>query len=145
MDGYHRPQMGQQQHPIDQEVRNRLRALFESGVVSQAEFARRSGVKQPWLFQYARGKGHATIDEVIRMAAVYAGVDAMPLTTSESELVRLCRGLASDDDREDLLAYARMRVRRRVPSKESSAPAARTLPATARRARGTRKAAGERG
>lgn len=136
MDRYDWPAMGAE-HPIDEEVRARLLTLFESGTISEAEFARRSGTKQPWLYRYVRGNGQATIDEVIRLAAVYAGVQAMPLNGEETELVRLWRGLKSQDDQEDVLAYLRLRARRRQ-SKESSGPAIETHPVRANKARGKR-------
>lgn len=134
MDRYDQPRMGSE-HPIDQEVRSRLRALFESGAITESEFARRAGLRQPWLHRYVRGEGHANIDEVIRLAAVYAGVQAMQLTPDENELLRLWRGLRTVDDREDVVAYLRLRARRQQP-KESTEPAPRTLPQTARKARG---------
>lgn len=140
MDGYDWP-VTDAGDPIDAVVRERIRALIDSGAISESEFARRSGTKQPWLHRYVRGEGHASIDEVIRLSATYSGVQAMPLTESESELVRLWRALKTDDDREDLLAYARMRVRL-LRSKESSAPESRTTPARVSKVRGTRKAAG---
>ena len=139
MDRYDWPEMGPE-HPIDHEVRARLLKLFESGAVTEAEFARRTSTKQPWLHRYARGEGHATIDEVIRLAAAAAGVQTVPLSGDEGELVRLWRGLGGEDDRDDVLAYLRMRVRRRQ-QKESSAPAARTLPGKVRTTRGKPKAA----
>ena len=140
MDGYDRPVTDAGQ-PIDAVVRERIKALLNSGAISESEFARRSGTKQPWLHRYVRGEGHASIDEVIRLSATYSGVQAMPLTESEAELVRLWRTLKTDDDREDLLAYARMRVRL-LRSKESSAPAVQTTPGKASKVRGTQKVVG---
>lgn len=111
-------------------------ALFESGAITESEFARRAGTKQPWLHRYARGEGQATIDEVIRIAAVAAGVQATPLNEPEIELVRLWRALKSDDERDDVLVFLRARGRPR--QKESAAPAERTPQATAHKARGRR-------
>lgn len=142
MRDYDRAGMGPQ-HPIDAEIRARLLALFTTGAITPAEFARRTGTKQPWLHRYVRGEGHATIDEVIRIAAVASGVLATSITEPGlDEIVRLWRSLTSEDDRDDVLEYVRLRLRLQR-SKESSAPAARTPPAATSTARGRRKAAAE--
>lgn len=122
-------------HPIDAEVRSRLR---DAGI-NQIAVADAIGRSQGWLSRYIKGEGKATIDDVIRIAALLIGIGEQALSDSERELIRAFRKL-EEDDRQDVVAYAKHRetLARHAPSKESSAPAARTTPATARKARGRR-------
>lgn len=88
---YDPPRMAAQ-HPIDTEIRERLRKLGKLAP-RQGELAKRLGRSQGWLNKYIHGAGHATIDDVIRIAAILIGVDAVPLTESEQRLLRAWRRL----------------------------------------------------
>jgi transcriptional regulator with XRE-family HTH domain len=96
------------QHPIDTEIRDRLRILAPR----QIEIAQRLGRSQGWLNKYIHGAGHATIDDVIKIAAILTGVDAPRLTDAERRLLRLWRGLEADDQ-QDVVDFLEMRGRRR--------------------------------
>src|SRR4029077_3142004 len=77
------------QHPIDAEIRERLRKIAPH----QVELAKRLGRSPGWVNKYINGAGHATIDDVIRIAAVLIGVDALHLTETELRLLRGWRRL----------------------------------------------------
>jgi transcriptional regulator with XRE-family HTH domain len=80
------------QHPIDSEIRERLRKLAPK----QIELAQRLGRSQGWLNKYINGAGHATIDDVIRIGAILIGVEALRLTEKEQRLLRAWRRLTAD-------------------------------------------------
>jgi hypothetical protein len=80
------------QHPIDTEIRERLRKLAPK----QIELAQRLGRSQGWLNKYINGAGHATIDDVIRIGAILIGVEALRLTEKEQRLLRAWRRLTAD-------------------------------------------------
>jgi len=130
-------------HPLDAALRARLK---HDPPTTQAEFAKSLGRSAGWLNKYMNGTGNATIDDVVRIVALLIGVETKPLTTDERKLLKAFRTFEAEDDRQDALAYLELRakrlVARRGPSKESSEPAARTPPATSRKAPGKRKAVG---
>ena len=57
------------QHPIDTEIRERLRRQAPN----QIDLGKRIGRSQGWVNKYLNGVGHATIDDVIRIAALLIG------------------------------------------------------------------------
>lgn len=120
-------------HPIDATVRAKLR----DANVNQIAFAAAIGRSQGWLSRYIGGEGKATIDDVIRIAALLIGVGDQTLSESERRLIRALRKLPEDDVL-DVLSYAehRAKLARHAPLKESSAPAAQSLPATKKARRG---------
>ena len=107
------------QHPLDTELRTRLRALDPH----QQELAQRIGRRPAWLNKYIHGAGHATIDDVIRIVAVLNGLDPPQLTEWERQLLRLFRRLKDPDRQHDVLLYLAHVAGRRGGS---SAPAERT-------------------
>lgn len=134
MDGYDCPAMGLR-HPIDQEVRERLRKIGPN----QTEFARAIGRSQGWLNKYMNGAGTATIDDLIRIAAVLIGAAVPTLTETERRLLRAWHQIPSEsqaDAVEFFEVYARRL--RRGPSQRSAATVEQTPPATKSKARGTR-------
>ena len=123
------------EHPIDEEIRARLRAIEG---LNQTDFARRTGTNRSWLHKYINGKGHASIDDAIKIVATLLGATAQPLSERDQRLLKVWRGL-SEDQQEDAIAMLRSVTKgRRAPRPESAAPSAQTPPATASRARGTR-------
>lgn len=126
-------------HPIDAEIR----AWLKAHVDNQSALSRAIGHSTSWLHKYVNGDGHATIDDLVRLAGLLMGLNLPTLTETERRLLKACSGL-DEGDRQDVIAYAehRARLARRGPSKESSAPAAHTPHAKASKARGTRKASG---
>lgn len=123
-------------HPIDAEVRRRLGAAN----VNQTELSVAIGRSQGWISRYIDGEGKATIDDVIRIVAALIGGGSPALTETERRLVRALRQIGDPEIQGDVLDYAehRARVARRAQSKESSAPASGTPPATTRKAHGKR-------
>jgi hypothetical protein len=100
-------------HPLDTELRTRLRSLKEK----QNELAQRIGRRPAWMNKFIHGAGHATIDDWIRIAAVLSGVDPPRLTDDERQLLRRWRRLPDDDARQDaLLVLASVARRRRGSS-----------------------------
>jgi hypothetical protein len=99
------------QHPIDTEIRDRLRILAPR----QIEIAQRIGRSQGWLNKYIHGAGHATIDDVIKIAAILTGVDAPRLTDDERRLLRLWRRLPGDQQ-QDVVDFLETLARRRGQS-----------------------------
>lgn len=119
------------QHPIDTEIRDRLRKLAPN----QIEFAKRLGRSQGWLNKYINGAGHATIDDVIRIGAILIGVEAPRLTDAEQRLLRAWRRLPIAHQ-QDALEFLQAFVRRRRP--RSAARVGRTSRAPNNKAPGTR-------
>lgn len=107
------------QHPLDTELRARLRALAPH----QQELAQRIGRRPAWLNKYIHGAGHATIDDWIRIVAVLNGLDPPQLTDEERQLLRKWRRLKDAERQQDVLLYLEHVAGRR---KGSSAPAERT-------------------
>jgi hypothetical protein len=133
------------QHPLDRELRARLRQYFTAhGQGAQADFARRIERNQSWLHKYANGAGHASIDDAIRMVAVLSGLAIVGLTEREARLLRAWRHLPqSGTFQEDALELFEQRVQfelrklQRKRGRESTAPVEHTTPETKRRVRGT--------
>lgn len=119
-------------HPIDAE----LRAWLKGHVENQSELSVAVGRSPSWLHKYINGAGHATLDDLVRLAGVLLGLNLPVLTEHQQKLLKASESLR-EPDLLDVIAYAehRGRLARRAPSKESSAPAARTPPATKRKAR----------
>jgi transcriptional regulator with XRE-family HTH domain len=128
-------------HPIDAEVRERLR----KSEPNQIELAKRIGRSQGWVNKYMNGGGTATIDDLIRIAAAMIGVESSPLTGLERRLLKAFRGIQDAARRDDavLVFEGIAKGYRRAQPPGSAAPAAHTPPATSRKARGKRKASGE--
>jgi transcriptional regulator with XRE-family HTH domain len=123
-------------HPIDDEIRARLKALGPN----QTAFAKLIGRQQSWLNKYMNGAGHATVDDVIRIAAALIGVAPAALTEPETRLLKAFRALADDDRREDAIVWlsAVARKNRPQPHQESGAQQPHTPPAGARTKHGKR-------
>jgi len=118
-------------HPIDTEIRDRLRALK----VNQQDFARALGRSQGWLNKYLNGVGHATIDDVIRIAALLIGAEALKLTDTERQLLRAWRRLP-EDQQQNALDFLRAFASRQRP--RSGGRAGRTGPTANHKAPGRR-------
>jgi transcriptional regulator with XRE-family HTH domain len=120
-------------HPIDAEIR----AWLKRHVDNQADLSVAVGHSKSWLGKYINGAGHATIDDLVKLAGRLLGVDLPALSDVERRLLRACQSLSATDVL-DVTAYAehRARLARRGGSKESSEPVARTLPTTTRTTRG---------
>jgi transcriptional regulator with XRE-family HTH domain len=54
--------------PIDDRIRKRLREVED---LNQSELARHLGRGAAWLNKYMYGSGHATIDDIVGMAAYF--------------------------------------------------------------------------
>lgn len=128
-------------HPIDAEIR----AWLKAHVKNKADLSVKVGRSSSWLHKLTEGDGHATIDDLVRMAALIFGLNLPVLTEDEQSLLKSVRALKEQSDRDEVLAYARHRVKLARPdtSTQSSAPTKRTMTARGHKARGTRKAAGE--
>lgn len=126
------------EHPIDAEIR----AWLKRHVDNESELSLSSGHSSSWLHKYINGAGHATIDDLVRLAALLMGVNLPVLSETERKLLKSVQAL-EEPDQLDVLAYAehRARLARRGQLKESSAPMAQTPPAKARTTRGKRTAA----
>lgn len=124
-------------HPIDKAVRDKLRALAPN----QMALASAIGRSQGWLSKYMEGGGTATIDDVVRIAAAFIGVNVQPLSELERRLLKAFRGIP-EERREDAVAvFEPIAKRYRLERPQgSTVTAAHTPPATARKERGKRKA-----
>ncbi len=71
-------------HPIDEEIRDRLRKLGPH----QTTLAKRIGRSQGWLNKYMNGSGTATVDDVIRIAATFIDVVTPSLSEFDRRLLR---------------------------------------------------------
>jgi hypothetical protein len=122
-------------HPIDGEIR----AWLKRHVDNASELSVAVGHSTSWLHKYMHGSGHATIDDLARLAGLLMGVNLPILTDVQRELLKCCNGLEEPDLR-DVIAFAshRSRLSQRAQSKESNGPVARTPQATGRKARGRR-------
>lgn len=123
------------EHPIDAAVRAKLRELAPN----QPELGATIGRSQGWVNKYMHGDGHATIDDVIRIAAAMIGVNVQPLTELERRLLKAWRRVP-EARREDALVVLETVAKRYQlgQSQESTAPEAHTPPATNRKGRGKR-------
>lgn len=123
-------------HPIDEEIRARLRAVAPN----QADFAKAIGRSKGWLNKYMHGAGTATIDDVVRIAAMLIGATAAPaLTESERKLLRAWNQIPTESQA-DAVAFFEVYARRlrRAPPLQSTAPEEQTPRATKHRAHGKR-------
>lgn len=118
-----------QQHPIDAEIR----AWLKSHIDNESQLSVAAGHSTSWLHKYINGQGHATIDDLVRIAALLLGVNLPALSETERRLLEACRGL-DEPDLQDVIAYVKHRGRlaRNAQSKESSAPTGRSPRATTR-------------
>lgn len=125
------------QHPIDREIRDRLRRLGPK----QGSFARAIGRSQGWLNKYMNGAGHATVDDVIRIAAVLIGAEMPKLTDAQRRLLHAWDQIPaeSQEDAVNLFEVYARRLRRGLPPR-STAPKGQTPPATERTTRERRRA-----
>lgn len=123
------------EHPIDAAVRAKLRELAPN----QPALAATIGRSQGWVNKYMNGDGHATIDDVIRIAAALIGVNVQPLTEVERRLLKAWRRVP-DGRREDALVVLETVAKRYQlqQSPESNEPEAHTPRATGRKERGKR-------
>lgn len=80
------------EHPIDKEIRERLRHRKPQ----QTDLAKQIGRSPAWVNKYLNGAGHATIDDLIRIIAIVIGVDPSRLTDAERKLLRAWRRLPAD-------------------------------------------------
>lgn len=103
-------------HPIDTEIRERLRKFAPR----QVELAKRLGRSQGWVNKYINGAGHATVDDVIRIAAVLIGLDAPALTEAERRLLRAWRRLPATRQ-QDALDFLEAYAARRRPRSNARA------------------------
>lgn len=128
------------EHPIDAEIR----AWLKKTVPNKTAISLALGHGNSWLHKYVNGDGHATIDDLVRIAGLLIGLNLPVLSDTERRLLKACQAL-DEQDRSDVVEYAEYRARlaRRGPQKESTAPAAHTPQVKASKARGTRKVAGE--
>lgn len=125
----------EQTHPIDAQIR----AFLKTHVANHSELSVAVGHSASWLHKYVNGQGHATIDDLVRIAGLLMGLNLPALSETEQKLLKSCRALEGPDVL-DVVAYAehRKRLAQRGASRESSAPAAQTPPATTRKAHGKR-------
>lgn len=131
------------EHPIDQEIR----AWLKRHVDNRKELSVAAGHSTSWLQKYVNGEGHATIDDLVRIAGLLFGLNLPVISPIQRELLKACRGLG-ETDMLDLISMAEGRSKnaeklgaRRGPSKESNEPAAHTPPATTHKAHGKQKGA----
>jgi transcriptional regulator with XRE-family HTH domain len=122
-------------HPIDQAVRSKLRELAPN----QVALASAIGRSQGWLNKYMQGDGTATIDDLVRIACAFIGVNVQPLSELERRLLKAFRGIP-EDRRDDAVAVFEPIAKsyRLGRPQGSTAPAVHTPPATSRKARGRR-------
>lgn len=127
-------------HPIDAEIR----AWLKAHVKNKADLSVKVGRSSSWLHKLTEGDGHATIDDLVRMAALLFGMNLPVLTDGEQSLLKSVRGL-KEREFDEVLEYARHRARlaRHDTSTQSSEPATQTTTSRGHKARGRRKAAGE--
>jgi hypothetical protein len=129
----------EQIHPIDQEIRVWLRTHVEN----HRQLSMASGHSSSWLHKYINGQGHATIDDLIRLAGLLMGLNLPAIGALEQKLLKACAGM-DESSLLDVVAYAehRARLARRGPSRESSEPTVQNQPAKVNRARGKRRDGG---
>jgi len=74
-------------HPIDVAIRERLRKID----LKQREIAKAVGRTPAWVSKYLNGKGHATVDDLIRIIALALEVEG--LSDSERRLLKAWKRL----------------------------------------------------
>lgn len=125
-------------NPIDAEIR----AWLGKHVENQSALSMAVGHSKSWLHKYVNGSGHATVDDLVRIAGLLMGLNLPALTETEQKALKAFRGLGEADQR-DVIAYAehRGKLSQRAPSPESSARVGRSPRGRAGKARGTQRAA----
>ena len=119
------------EHPIDLEIRARLRKLVSASASTtetrprQIEFAKRIGRSPAWVNKYVNNAGHATVDDVIRILAIVIGIDALRLTAAEQSLLRAWRRV-DEKDQPDLLRWVQTLGRRPRRAARSDARSGQT-------------------
>ena len=80
--------------PIDAAIRQRIRALN----INQRDLATVTGNSPAWVSKFLSGKGHATIDDLIRILAI--ALDVQSLSPGERRVLKAWKRLpaASQDD-----------------------------------------------
>lgn len=121
------------EHPIQQEIR----AWLDAHVENVSALSLQSGHSSSWLHKWINGDGHATIDDLVRIAGLLFGLNLPALTETEQKLLKAVRVL-EEADRQDVLAYVELRARRtrREQSTGSSGPTEQTPQTIKRKARG---------
>jgi transcriptional regulator with XRE-family HTH domain len=94
-------------HPIDAAIRERLRALD----LSQHDLAKTIGRSPSWFNKFLNGKGHATIDDLVRIAAVAIEVEG--LSNAERRLLKAWKRLPKESQA-DAVQWFEDWVRREV-------------------------------
>lgn len=122
-------------HPIDEEIRARLKAMD----LNQVALGEAIGRSQGWVNKFLSGDGHATIDDIVRIAAVVVSMDRPALNDAERRVLRALRAVPQER-REDAAFVMETAAKgyRRERRPESDAQADHTPPGKARKARGTR-------
>jgi transcriptional regulator with XRE-family HTH domain len=105
-------------HPIDEEIRERLRQLKPR----QNDLAKQIGRSPAWVNKYLNGAGHATIDDLIRIIAIVIGVDPSRLTDAERQLLRAWRRIPAEKQ-QDVVDFVRALGRRRRPRRATQSDA----------------------
>jgi hypothetical protein len=125
--------------PLDTALREHLRAVKPH----QVEFAQALGRSAGWLNKYMHGAGNATIDDVVRMVALLIGVERLPLTGLERDVVKALRAVP-EERREDAAIVMKTAARgyRHGRHPKSTAPTNHIPPATKHTAREKRRADG---
>jgi transcriptional regulator with XRE-family HTH domain len=113
------------EHPIDLEIRDRLRQLKPR----QIELAKQIGRSPAWVNKYLNGAGHATIDDVIRIIAIVIGVDPARLTDAERRLLRAWRRLPADKQ-QDVVDWVQTLGKRQRRATRSTARSGQTTRGT---------------
>jgi transcriptional regulator with XRE-family HTH domain len=78
-------------HPIDTAISEYLRTV----PLKQKDLAARIGRSAGWVSKFLSGTGHATIDDLIRIAAVVMEIEG--LSAEEWRLVKACRRIEKAD------------------------------------------------
>lgn len=124
-------------HPIDAEIRLWLKRHVDN----KAELSVAVGHSGSWLHKFVNGAGHATIDDLVRLAGTLLGLNLPALSEIERKLLKACQSMDDEADVRDVLAYAehRARLARRDGLRRSAGPRPRTPPATTHTGRGKRR------
>lgn len=122
-------------HPIDAALRDYLKAAQPK----QKDFGRAIGRSAGWVNKYMHGVGNATIDDVVRIAALLIGIEVQPLTAIERRLLKAWRRIHPDRQEDAVVVLENVaKGYQRPQSRESDGPEVHMPPATTRTARGKR-------
>lgn len=125
------------EHPIDAAIREKLRMLAPN----QPALSGAIGRSQGWLNKYMNGDGNATIDDLVRIAAAFVGMNAEPLNDLERRLLRAFRRIPEDRKEDAVGVFEPIAKSYRLGRPQgSTAPVEHTPPASSHKGRGTRKA-----